>query len=62
MASIVLAVRAIVNLEQEHVNHVVFRSINSLTVVFLTKQSNYLYIVADKDFQFNELLTWEMNF
>lgn len=62
MASFVLAERSIVNIVQEHVKHVVIKSVNSLTVVFLTNQDNYLYIVADKDFQLNELLSWDMNF
>ena len=62
MASVVLAERSIVNLVQEHVKHVVIKGENAVTVIFITKTNNYVYILGDSDFDYRTLVNLEFDF
>ncbi len=62
MASIVLAERSIINLVQEHVKHVVIKGENAITIIFMTKAGNYVYILADSQFEYKKILDIEFNF
>lgn len=62
MASVVLAERSIFNLVQENVNQVVIKSENNITLIFTTKQNNYLYVLADNDFDYKTILKIDFNF
>lgn len=62
MASIVLAERSIINLVQEHVKHVVIKGENAMTIIFLTKSNNYVYVLADNEFEYKSILDTEFDF
>ena len=62
MASIVLAERSIINLVQEHVKHVVIKGENAMTIIFMTKSNNYVYVLADNEFEYKSILDTEFDF
>ena len=62
MASVVLAERSIVNLIQEPVKHVIIKGENGMTIIFTSKSNNYIYIEADLEFDYKDILKLELNF
>ncbi len=62
MASIVLAERSIINLVQEHVNHVVIKGEHAQTIIFMTKNNNYVYFLTELDFDYKSILNIEIDF
>lgn len=62
MASIVLAERSIVNLIQEHVNNLVIKGENNSTIIFMTKKGNYIYILANTNFDYKNIFNFDLDF
>ena len=62
MASVVLAERAIINLIQEQVKHVIIKAENTNTIIIITKDKNYLYILAENNFDYNPIFTLNFDF
>lgn len=62
MASVVLAERSIINLVQEHVKHVIIKAENNITIILITNLDNYLYILADIDFDYKNIITMKLDF
>ena len=62
MASVVLAERSIVNLIQENVKHVIIKGEHAMTIIFTTKSKDYVYIEADLEFDYKDILKLDLNF
>ena len=62
MASVVLANRSIVNLVQEQVRHVTIETEQKNTVILITNKGNYLYIQAERDFDYKKLFVINLDF